>query len=277
MSNELTIGRVSTLSADTARILSLLWPEALAFHEREGWHPPMDDHEVEKNLGGLPDWIVDKYSVLHRLMPGHVGLDDPPTEFPTVEKPRRNPGGLAAGARMHHWQQPKLPKGYLWQRQWTGRHFSIDIGIVRGWRSWQIVAEGIPAVGPDRFGEFVAWTVYPTSPPAAEKFNVREIIVQLRLHEFTGVLNIETIEDQEDGQLQVVEIHCRPSRCFGPLYGPDVRMAILAHAAGMKPDGLPHIPGGTMIPRPMKPPFLTATDITLGEDPGWRMGVEYYE
>jgi len=268
------LGRVRVLKAEERTAYAVLWPEVLDFREREGWHPPMTDYEVVANKGDLPDWIEDKYEILRRLDPENVGISEPPLGRPVIRKPRRNPEGLATGIVSAKWAATltEMPPGYLWQTYWQGAHYSVDVVVYEGVVQWTVWSQGLSAEGRDRFGQFAAWVVYPAPPPVAVRPQLHPIMPAW----FTGVVNVEFIRSAE-GKIGIVEVHYRPSRCFGPLYGPTLRKAILDVLAGDLPSSHPQPRGGTFVPRPVNPPSVTVTAEMVDDDPsGWRAGGEFY-
>ena len=267
------LGRVRVLKAEERTAYAVLWPEVLDFREREGWHPPMTDYEVFANKGELPEWIEDKYEILRRMDPDNVGISEPPLGRPVIRKPRRNPEGLATGilfGAAHGLK--KMPCDYLWQTYWQGAHYSVDVVVYEGVIQWTVWAQGLPAEGRDRVGQFAAWVVYPAQPPRYGWPQLHPIMPT----RFTGVVNVEFIQSVE-GKIGIVEVHFRPSRCFGPLYGPTLRKAILDVMTGDLPSAHPQPRGGTFVPRPVDPPSVTVTAEMVVDDPsGWRAGGEFY-
>lgn len=268
------IGRVENPSAKDRRILSILWPEALKMLAAEGGFPPLDDPDMVEHRGDLPAWIGDKFEILRRIMPGNVGLDACPFDRAVVSKPCRNPGGLATGAKLHRFGSGPVAPGDMWQTYWEGQHWSADIVVWEGMPRGCVVAQGLPS---HEFGQFAAWRIWETPPRINIPLTENELD-HLGMGNYCGVVNVEFIVPFDAPTWGcIVELHFRPSMCFGPVYGAQLRRALLRAHKGEEFDGaLPQPGGGIAVPVPRKRPHATVTDRMLCQQTSWRAGVEFY-
>lgn len=206
--------------------LDALWP---AWKSRATL-PPLDDRTVEVAVRQrrLPKWVTHGVGTVRRFGGEAWMPDDRIPNCPDgyMVKPIWNPGGLGIDARhVSVLPDPAEIPGMMVQPFYSGTHASTDVAIRDGVVRWGIEAVGQPTAQP---GLFRRWSITDDGITAVK--------VPLELHDFTGCLNVETIDDN------VIEVHFRPSLELFPLYGDDAIEALLTGAE--KP---PVVKGGDLV------------------------------
>jgi hypothetical protein len=133
-----------------------------------------------------------------------------PPRFPVFSKPIINLKGMGAGSRLladaADYAAHTTP-GHMWMTLLQGRHVSSDLAVVDGEPRWWRHLTGVPGEG----GTFDYWTLHAAADAAIEDYC--GAWVRRRLRGYTGMLNIETIDER------IIEVHLRFSDQWPDLYG----------------------------------------------------------
>lgn len=164
-------------------------------------------------------WIYDKLAVAQSqdLDAGPHGTTPP--HYPVFSKPIYNLRGMGVDSRVicsaaDYERHQKA--GHMWMTLLEGRHVSSDVAVVRGTPRWWRHATGEPGGR----GTFDFWTVH-AAPERDIEARCGEWITR-HLADYTGMLNLETIEDK------IIEAHLRFSDQWPDLYGPGWIDALVA-------------------------------------------------
>ena len=233
---------------------------------------PLDDTEASAAYATRYPWAFDKivqlriFGAYHDCNMEH-GLALPAGRFPCIAKPRQSAEDLAAGLRL---DPETLRKGELWQRRYTGEHFSLDVPVLNG----HYVMHVYPALGIEDVnhpGRFLAWQVAPRFQPCG----IADLLRPFRrlLRDYRGFVNFEFRRVSPiDRRLRLIELHLRPSVEFFPIYGEAAVRSIFRFYAGRRDDTSPGRSGAAII-EPHGASTITLTSDC--DEHSWRRRIHY--
>ena len=183
-------------------------------------HVPLYDFQVFSRLGADYPWAFDKVEQLrihsHVIGESEHGIGSPPDHYPCIVKPRRNPRGLASGY-CYRAGVGDVGAGNLWQRRYTGEHYSVDVAVLNG----RVAGPAYYARGIENHltpGRFLCWQVSPQWKPPYMETHLAPFLALLGA--YRGIVNFEFREvSGTDTRLRLIELHLRPSVEFFPIYG----------------------------------------------------------
>ena len=156
--------------------------------DTQGLTIPIDDPTAYQ-LYPQYNWMYNKIQLMHSFGIEAYPHGIVPSDFPIFSKPITNLWGMGDGARiLYEWrsEDKDYVSGHFWMAYLEGQHISTDYVIINGEIQWHCSLVGHK----DSEGSFTYWEVTQTIPSL-------KIIEWFRRHlsQFTGIVNVETIED----------------------------------------------------------------------------------
>ena len=235
--------------------------------------PPLDDEEAERFYKDIFPWAFDKYRQLNIFGSTEHGIGQPPERGRYIVKPRFNPHGLALGVK----RGGNVTAGELWQKEYKGEHWSVDVPVLNGIVRYPIlVSTGIE--DSFRIGRYLAWEIHGGYDHDESWWifeSVRPFLQEMAYQgSYRGIINLELRHEYGTrvSRLNLIEMHLRPSVEFFPIYGEACVRSIFEFYAGKRDDILP-CEKGTVIVEPHGTEALNLKDDC--EEQSWRRRLHY--
>lgn len=166
------------------------------------------------------NWVYNKLKICktQNIFCAPTPIESP--SYPIFVKPIINLLGMGAGGHVVYSLkelEETFQPGQLWMSYFEGVHYSTDCAIIDGELHWVCHVKGYPFL--NLAGTFDYWEIIPN--------DILEICILIidwvrnNLASYTGMLNIETIENN------IIEVHLRLSPQFIDLYPKDFLEAVV--------------------------------------------------